>query len=66
MILKFSGESPLYNCTELSCFRDHSKGRIKVLIELGVHFLSLEDINSDIEHFRMALNDDIKHVLGTL
>ena len=66
MILKFSGESPLYNCTQLSCFRDAIKGRIKNLIESGVHFLSLEDINLDIEHFRMALNDDIHHVLCTM
>jgi len=66
MTLKFSGESPLYNCTELSCFRDDSKGRIKDLIESGVNFLSLEDINADIEHFRMALNDDINHVLDRM
>ena len=68
MIVKFARETPAGACTstEFSCFRDRQNGTIKNIIESGLHFLSLADINADTEHFKMALSDDINHVLGTM
>ncbi len=68
MIVKFAGEKPAGGCTstEFSCFRDRRNGIVKIIVESGLHYLSLADINADTEHFKMALSDDINHVLGTM
>ena len=65
MILKFARETPVITCTtrELSFFRDRQSRTIKIIIDAGDNFSSLEDIHADTEHFKMALSDDIHHML---